>query len=933
MREGAPAGLKALAPVLAVVLLLALQALPAGAWTYTAGPEGRSLRGSCEVVVPGGAIQASLDFGGGSYNSDLTFYPQDRVCVRLSGQDSPPYLGLERYQVEVSTAGGRVTVDGAELKGRSREVTLPVGGEHRYEVRGVRIRATPKPAEVEVIIQVPEEPTVAQLLEKMARVRAWLDGSPLSLSQSDLRVLKATIEVGSGQHTVKVGEVEGWVAPPPLPFYANPGELYRVGIQYGKENEREAGAGVSPSEGPELGGWGDWSSGENSLEILVVPYSPRFAVVGYEALARPSATRWGKDTWSYGKPRVCLVRYDGNNWDPDNWDRLTLRERAVVDSLSGSGALLKPVRAEEGEAQTKDNYDGRENLFRVEVLLSGESVPLMVVEAARSKGEFEQGKRVRVLYQEPSPWFPGGLYIEGVPSIYYLVFKPLENCPPPPPLYVLFPREGNPSLRVTYRENAPATVEALGGAKLDPGWWEDPSYRRWPDLELQYYQEGEIKTYDNGEPVYESDPLELGFLAYGRVGIYLGGSMCGQFDLRQEGEPVGVPMVFDGDRRYARFELSDLDWMLGGTGGLEGNRNSLTVQITGSYGSGTSLTLQGTWDPVGRFQPVEVTVWRLRERAVWGGEEVEVRKLIQPDNHPEAVMSENLWEVSEENLELSLLPLSLENVLDPQMLSLLEGLGVENLLGMENLSSLGEAWEIVPLLTDPHFYENYLQDTVEENEPGVRVVWSGGRVVRAEEVWGDRTEELEREGQVFVLRRHGSQLFLVEARAGENRSWRGWVTIPFNPEENYPLSFCPGGGFSVKVEEDLPWQTRMRVYTPPQAGDLVSLRIYRVENGRRGAEVYSWPEEWAADLFSQMGLSPMGFPGEVELRKAPGMENVEVELMNSMGAVQTFRLSLCPYASEVEYRGWRVFSVLLMAFLAALAWALAWRVLRGGKGF
>ncbi|MEM2619614.1 MAG: hypothetical protein QW356_09110, partial [Candidatus Hadarchaeales archaeon] len=842
---------------------------------------GENLIGRYRIGVTTGAVVAEVEWGewkeDSPFTPDHTLYPFDTLTLRLSREGS-----VERYEIIVEVLGRSKRIDGGELP-CSVSFELQDCQPGRKEVS---IRVEPKKARLQVTWLVGEEKE-----ETVKELDMILDGTVVHLSSKDQW---QEISIEQGEHEVEWGEIENYETPPPIRFVANAGERYVLTVGYRKEDSYRNIWPVDES-------WTRLEGGSGKLEFRVVPYCPVFTTVGYLKFTEDT----GDDPWCYKKPFVVLARYDGNAYDPENMERRALDERAVMDLFWPEGSITKYQVTWERKEQLRDNAQAwleESATLHFYFRTPGETPVRVQVRYARSEGEVLRGMGSRESWDLPRytydiPYWTEDLSLQ--PGLYYFELGPAisrytgEEYPAPPPFYVLIPpmRESVSTLRVTYRENLPALVENLEGCKLNPPFWDDPVYRRDERFNIRYYEPGDVEAWDNGQLKYENaacgwEWVELsgtsnisnGVWVHGwgeiRLGLELpfyleriGGIMYPP--LKARGKDASKPMVFVG-RKYFRWEFSP-EWKWDPADSLATVEVNLSLYYAGSstpsefniihgrvqreaFGNRMTFSPLVGWSAVGSLQPLEVRAWALKEFASWEGEMVRTEELIAPENHPEAVLSENLWETDPTvSLSIKLHPLFelrercenyknlgiFENLL--LNLGILENLPnlisstgrvAENLAGQELIPGVRIGREevrwlksIPSILRDPYFLEKYLQDVTFEKEPEFLLRVENGVLARAEEIRGPgNVTPLQVSGGKVTLKRYGGTDFIMEL--GEKVEW---IDLPFNPRRDYKLNVNLSGGFSVKVT-DLPWEAKLRVFTPPQAGRLAEVSILDNEN-------------------------------------------------------------------------------------------------------
>jgi hypothetical protein len=951
--------------LLAIALLLTPPVVPAPA----TGTDGSGFKLNLGI----GRVGASLVFEENwredlPYNPDRTLYPGDSFRLDLGVLEGDASRIAEAY---------RFTAEGQELSvNASNWVRIPENAEPGQ--REVVVRAEPRPATLRVTLVIEEDYAKARSMridfigpetETLDLEAAYgketyyrsIAKEERKLPQGAWRIVCYPVEASK---TYAEGERwDNYLPPPPLELNLNSGRSYEVEGRYRKNQE---------------GYWATYQSdnsvtylqpAEGKVLVRVVPYRPKFTVIPYIALAKDS----GDDPYCYWKPGMVLVRYDGNAYDLENEERLSLQQRAVVQDFSSGGTWIHVKRAEKRKEQLRD-YASPEDKGKVVIQIWG-------IENGVSKGYCgltpSSGSEFQI-YTGPIAKSCTSYFSVPRGSICFISLDNMRAggriCEGPPPFYILAEcgTEGKTIVEVRYVENRAAEVSVEGGT-LNPPPSADQVYRRNENYEILFYEPGDIEVTDMGIPVLAYENLEAkGTLASPR--LEGGGRRWAlQRAVTAPPSPSGLrwvtavesasgpgeePPVFWENQRYAKYSFTPVRGE--STEPRAGELDAVNFYQSISFRGNPTFDFSLLWEPIGDRENVEVRFWRLKERVWWNGEEENVLELIQPDNHPEAVMDENLWEVdSTASKKILLIPLfrireTAEHLRDSNVLTLLRLLGLENTAVEDLCSPLRAGENATPLLenylqtfgvrgtssspvsaklletlfSDNYLFSNYIEDTTAENEPSFELETSEGVLCKAAELWGNERKELEARNGSVELKRYGGTTFLLMLD-----NIISVVGIPFNPENSYKMGFSLTGGYSVKVLEDLPWETHLRFYFSPLAGSLGSLRIYQLdEKGERIGRVYEWPPDILVPLRKSpilgAGLSP---PEELTLAKFPGLTHIEVEFTNELGGRQSYRLHLSPYAGREEVAMVRLIWILLLALLASFAWLQIWRRIRRPK--
>jgi hypothetical protein len=933
--------------LLAIVFFLLVPVVPAP----TRGTDGSGL----ELNLGIGRVRASLVFEENwredlPYNPDRTLYPGDSFRLDLEVLEGDASRVAEAY---------RFTAEGKELSvNASNWVGIPK--DTKPGEREVTVRAEPRPATLHLTLTFEEKywyssPLKVELVGENGETETLNVETVLS-RYTDLCTGEIQKDLRHGRWRVichmaeakRDSRIENFFPPPELELNLNAGKRYEANGWYRRGQE---------------GYWYSYDSDssvtylqpvEGKVSVKVVPYRPRFTYLSYIATARDEGV---EDPWCYRKTAVVLLRYDGNAYNLENEERLTLQERAVLDRLCITGEWMVPEVAKGGEEQLRDSY--REN--GAHIFLEVETDENLVLQWGREEGEVLGEERCEV------PGFRAPLVdLQGNqpkwPCIYWIRLIPERADPISFHVLALedFAEAFNERARVVLRENR----FTVTGKYVNPPPSADPCYRRDENYTIKRYERGDVKVYDNQEPrIREIHELLPKFVTFAsperrRTSFYLESKRGEELvpfmrmvmrGLRWASDEEDFDenhcreierKIFYGNSRYAVFEFTPESWI---------HPLPLDPKIQPEYADVIRVFLDfpGTfstslvWEPVGSSQPVKVRCWRLREKAWWNGKEENVRELIQPENHPEAVMCENLWEEDTGTAILWLYPLaSMRSVLEnlpalaseTPILPAMAEIGRENWEGGGTLENLGITKErrkeisegARALLSDNWFLSHVVEDITSPSEPKFELRVSGGRLEGWEVYENGERKSIPSSGGTLILKRYGGTTFFLEVE-----NYLGTVELPFSPFKEYTFNLNFSGGYAIGVKEDLPWRATLKPYYPPQAGELDSLKVYWIRGNSR-IEIYSWPPVGGlASSFGRiMGFAAFSPPPELSIEKCEGMENIEVEFRNIFGATQVYRLTLSPYAPEERYAMIRVIFILLLAFLASFAWLQIWRKLR-----
>jgi hypothetical protein len=234
---------------------------------------------------------------------------------------------------------------------------------------------------------------------------------------------------------------------------------------------------------------------------------------------------------SYETPLVTLVRYDGNNYDPDNGEHLSLQQRAVINTIRWSGYADKLKTAEARKPQTTDDYSERKAEVTIGAIamieyrdeagqlwhtFRGIDEAVMSVWRASDNALVAQGKDWLEFSCAPGvynihteDWYGSVNFELPDPDIFYS-----ERWWYAPPDISIALLSGYPGRMLILLEPAPE-LQFSGQQSPYTPIYEIPSsirvgtpdnplrhpyYRYYENGELAYYEAGEIEVWDNGTP-------------------------------------------------------------------------------------------------------------------------------------------------------------------------------------------------------------------------------------------------------------------------------------------------------------------------------------------------------------------------------------------------------------------------------------------------
>jgi len=177
--------------------------------------------------------------------------------------------------------------------------------------------------------------------------------SRVAINGSDAGKTPLQLDVEQGVYTISFEDLssENLSGPSPRQIGVLPGRSYWVKAYYAPlGSERQP---STETNGEDPNAFSRVPEITASVEIRVVPYNPKFAVVPY-LMTNPENLSF-RD--AYDMPFAVLVRYDGNRYDPENSQKLSLSQRAIVNWLSFRGSMTCVQRAENDQQRLKDNGD------------------------------------------------------------------------------------------------------------------------------------------------------------------------------------------------------------------------------------------------------------------------------------------------------------------------------------------------------------------------------------------------------------------------------------------------------------------------------------------------------------------------------------------------------------------------------------------------
>ncbi|MEM3452731.1 MAG: hypothetical protein QW835_03780, partial [Candidatus Hadarchaeum sp.] len=262
-------------------------------------------------------------FGRPAHNADRTFYPGDLLRVSVVGRMS---AGYERFVLVSGAAGPKTILVGETFSVRE---DLQIRADAPSGLRDINFTLYPKQGRIDV--------TVLDENGGMGR-GFFINGKAASAG---------TLYLDQGSYIISFEEPpENVLAPPAENITLTPGRRVSVVARYccTADNQPPQTRVVVLENGaatylPTL---------VATLRVIVVPYNPRFVVVPYLCFDEAAAS-------SYEMPFSVFIRYDGNQYDPDNENRISLDQRMVVDGISLEGYALWPLRSAGEQQRYHDN--------------------------------------------------------------------------------------------------------------------------------------------------------------------------------------------------------------------------------------------------------------------------------------------------------------------------------------------------------------------------------------------------------------------------------------------------------------------------------------------------------------------------------------------------------------------------------------------------
>jgi len=872
------------------------------------------------------------------HNADGTFYPGDAFAVRICGNAS------ERYKSSIRDWYRRVQVTSgiiAETRDIDAGGPLTAGGSfddvYIFDIiegaspRVHAFRCTLILHKVRLFINAWEGKIGGRTLNSSSSREVEVTVTGDSWEETGTTILE--LEVDDGIYTISFGSFEGLGTPSPITVGLRAGGDYRIHAIYGEDPHVEYGADGDVPDDPST--FVPAIPITSALKIVVVPYSPRFAVFPYLWL------KWGNPGESfYSKPYVVLVRYDGNAYDPDNAEKLSLDQRALVNFVEWNGTATRVKVDENGNPEVWENGEPKTESLDVayrwkDPYTERTSFHLRLYDSV-TDNPYKTPQFWEMLGKEHEP--TEGEYEVRDTEGYVGLVKPGEVA-----LTVWTEPENGLEFRVEgpapwylIRQHVP-TPETI--VNSSPGTWH---------VKFQSDLEGYLKPPDI-DIVLEGGHKKTVIGRYVKKLSYHARSAVAAFD------PL---VVFGSEHRYHKFVVRpDSDKMAE----LQ-DENYLMVNFAISfcwfpnvrvYGNYVSWNMEEDYErrkqtlatdisyyPLGNTNPISMRAVRLTEDArnkvdAWkrshghgsAAEENEnAEENIGGIDIAEILFDDGSWEVDGSiRVGATFSPLFrleevMENLENAGVGTELLGEMLDNLFGRiqeffgESTESLEfpEVGGVAVVSLDEHMFEIYKQDTMVENEPDQRFEGQGsfeGELVRYE-------------GNLFILR-----------LTAENEDSKAEVTqaiqILFDPSKPLRLhANLSGEGMIIRRVRDWGWKADFEVLALPQAGGLWAARVY----DNQGFLLF---ERGAQPATSFLSSEPeVGFSGTYEFSwwKYPDSPTeVVVEATNVWGASAVQEFVVSPYVPRKLWWVQEAIKWLLFIVLAMMVWNIGVYLTRTGR--
>jgi len=269
-------------------------------------------------------------FGLPLHNSDRTFYPGDALRVRIAGSHSG---GYEDAVVISGAAEPKTVAAGGSFGSFDLKEDLQVRTEAGPGLQDINFALFPRNGIIDLTI-VDENGSI------FSPRRVYANGTFLGS--------------GAGSYSLEQGEYtlsfelspENVLAPPSVEVTLTPARRLNIiaYYRYAADNDQPR-TDVSVLE---QGAATFLPTLTATLRIYVVPYNPKFVVIPYLCTGASAES-------SYEMPFAILVRYDGNQYDPENENRLSLDQRMLLNGVSIEGHASWPLRSLGAQQRYHDN--------------------------------------------------------------------------------------------------------------------------------------------------------------------------------------------------------------------------------------------------------------------------------------------------------------------------------------------------------------------------------------------------------------------------------------------------------------------------------------------------------------------------------------------------------------------------------------------------
>jgi hypothetical protein len=904
------------------------------------------------ATAGGATVHASLSWGEMPFgpdglprhNDDRTFYPGDAFALKIISEHT---LNDEAYAVEVRSsalgANDRFEVGKSYNETRPYEILdSATPGLYRVEVSMV-----PRKAIVEGFPRWPNE--------------QWVEGGGKTILKDEWET--GTIaetefasnfhwELDPGHYTI-VFDPENEEASPKVTETITlvAGKDYCLrGI---KEWYDTGGCAGDPSYNPSYLPPPALYTGVN---VCVVQYAPRFATASYlwstysEAGATPAN--------SNETPLVTLVRYDGNNYDPENEEHLSLDQRAVVNTIRWSGYAEKLKTIEARKPQTTDDYsetpshvrimtqayyeyrDADGNLWNTTEFISA---PIYIDNVQIGDTDAETNLPPGVYDIRVENWYGAVTFRRGSLGDMYVSAR--QWYAPSEISIALLGGGKDYTVRVFLIENGVSgpgynwlyDVPQVGTPENPP---RQPYYRYYENGEVVYYEPGEVEVWDNGTP-------KVLYRDLGSVFYWTG--YCSYYN--QLPGPQFKEIKFFDNNTLVSTSVSHYDSQLATYHFARVNNYSAADQVERVLKDNeahTFCTISSLFPYTNHINSAFFDASRRYGRFVMIPDHDGMAQLLN-DNYISANFDLNfVWYPANGDLGWSNLTLDDDalnrakkvfsadftyapvgnfqpvraaawKLTDEARASVYENDNYEALFD-DNSWAVDEnvefKAEFIPMVVIKETLENMREneayrERVRQEYPELASLdeWFVDQIIKDTGADNEPVQVLEGTGEGgFTLERHNCELFYLTARAwrpGENsvENVDDLINVPFSEDEDLWIHInLSGDGMYARVSEQTGEYFKINVLSPQRAGEISSITV----KDNEGHTVYLWRSypSFAMTTFvlgvseGEMFATP---PEEIKLAKVPGMSTrFYVELTNAWGASRTVAIGVSPYKSEFE---------------------------------